>query len=1004
VQALRRLSILILPLVVVALLTGPALGQDADADKAKTQLKQGLDQYNSLDFKSAKKTFLAIDPGHLGDADKNLLKEKLGAVDAAIRQQTAAQTAYDEAVAALKGNDLDKAETGFATAAGSEFLPAATRKDASAQLAEVKVKKQKLAELATASAKPAETPAPATTEKPAEKPAETPAAQAGDASKRMLADLAERRKKAQELTDLARKALDDRKPDLAVQYLTQAGSIEPDNAEIDRLLRYARNMTGTAGSAGLLPEYLQNMEIAKQAALVDFEKQMKLSHESLAGAKEEKDFAQASQAASAARNIVETNKNLLPAKEYQTLLQRVDEQERFISLKQGEWRKSEVAKQVQKMEEMERKRRADTEFRRNQKVQTLQAQVQTLMGQRDYPQAMESLDQILKVDPTNAWALERRDLLQNFVLLQGEKEAFRARNVEQQKQAVELRWEEVPWWEYIRYPKDWKELTKRRELLGASSLTESEADRRVRQSLRQPVPKLDFDNIEFKDVIRFLREVTGANIYVKWKALEAVGIDKANTVNVHLKDVTFEKALKIILADVGGVNPLSFVIDEGVITISTKDDLSRQTVTRVYDIRDLIVRVPNFSGPRMDISNLGNVSNDNNSSSSSGGLFGTSNNATNNNDEDKVPTRSEIIDNIKQMITSTIDPTSWAPTGEVGSIRELHGQLVVTQTAENHQALMQLIDQLREARSLQVNIEARFISVNTGFLNDIGVDLDVYFNLGSRLGSGSVVDPATGATVPTSTGTSGWGTGKPGVGQLTPMGLTNDSRTFGSVLGRSTGAPTSIGTGVTSPAMSIGGTFLSDIQVDFLIQATQAHTTTRLLTAPRLTLYNGQRAYVTVSTQQAYIAGLEPVVSDNAIGYRRIIRWVPTGTVLDVEATVSADRRYVTLTVRPQISTLNSMTAITSLGETILQLPNVTVQELQSTVTVPDGGTLLLGGQMLAGEIEREMGVPLISKIPILNRAFTNRGKVRDEQTLLILIKPKIIMPAEEERRQFGMP
>jgi type II secretory pathway component GspD/PulD (secretin) len=64
---------------------------------------------------------------------------------------------------------------------------------------------------------------------------------------------------------------------------------------------------------------------------------------------------------------------------------------------------------------------------------------------------------------------------------------------------------------------------------------------------------------------------------------------------------------------------------------------------------------------------------------------------------------------------------------------------------------------------------------------------------------------------------------------------------------------------------------------------------------------------------------------------------------------------------------------------------------------VPDGGTLLIGGQKLSGEVEREMGVPVISKIPVVNRAFTNKGKIRDEQTLLILIKPKIILLEEGE-------
>jgi general secretion pathway protein D len=76
---------------------------------------------------------------------------------------------------------------------------------------------------------------------------------------------------------------------------------------------------------------------------------------------------------------------------------------------------------------------------------------------------------------------------------------------------------------------------------------------------------------------------------------------------------------------------------------------------------------------------------------------------------------------------------------------------------------------------------------------------------------------------------------------------------------------------------------------------------------------------------------------------------------------------------------------------------------LATTVSVPDGGTLLLGGQTLAGEIERESGVPILSKIPFLKRLFTNTGTAKDEQVLLILVKPTIIIQREREQEQFPL-
>ena len=74
---------------------------------------------------------------------------------------------------------------------------------------------------------------------------------------------------------------------------------------------------------------------------------------------------------------------------------------------------------------------------------------------------------------------------------------------------------------------------------------------------------------------------------------------------------------------------------------------------------------------------------------------------------------------------------------------------------------------------------------------------------------------------------------------------------------------------------------------------------------------------------------------------------------------------------------------------------------IRTTVSVPDGGTVLLGGLKQVGEVEIEAGVPILSKIPILKRAFTNSTMVEDTQTLLILLKAKILIQKEAEEEAF---
>jgi general secretion pathway protein D len=68
---------------------------------------------------------------------------------------------------------------------------------------------------------------------------------------------------------------------------------------------------------------------------------------------------------------------------------------------------------------------------------------------------------------------------------------------------------------------------------------------------------------------------------------------------------------------------------------------------------------------------------------------------------------------------------------------------------------------------------------------------------------------------------------------------------------------------------------------------------------------------------------------------------------------------------------------------------------------VPDRGTLLMGGQRLMADVEIESGVPVLSRIPYLNRFFTNRSHVKDERSLLILIKPTILIQGELEEDHF---
>ncbi len=331
---------------------------------------------------------------------------------------------------------------------------------------------------------------------------------------------------------------------------------------------------------------------------------------------------------------------------------------------------------------------------KREKIAALKARTEALCNEYKYKQAIEVCDKILKLAPDDAWAKKSYRLLDRFVQILDAKDAHRTSMREEIKQLNNIRWSKVTWHVLMNYPGKWPAITLRRKPISAGQTTESEADSAVRRRLNTVLPKLELPGVEFKDVVQFLREFGNVSIHVRWAALEMVGVTRKSKVNVHLTNVTLNKAIRVILDDVGGGNPLGFVLDEGVITISTMDDLSRRTVTRVYDIRDLVVRMPNFKGPNINLRRSGN--NNNNA-----GGWGWGDDDDDDDDDEK--TRDEMIEDVLDLIRSTIDPDTWRKTGgKHGSIREVGGQIIITQTAENQRALTDLLSQLRQARGPQV--------------------------------------------------------------------------------------------------------------------------------------------------------------------------------------------------------------------------------------------------------------------------------------------------------------
>ncbi|MCY2931250.1 MAG: hypothetical protein NTV86_17530 [Planctomycetota bacterium] len=167
-------------------------------------------------------------------------------------------------------------------------------------------------------------------------------------------------------------------------------------------------------------------------------------------------------------------------------------------------------------------------------------------------------------------------------------------------------------------------------------------------------------------------------------------------------------------------------------------------VERTYDIKDMVVNVPNFTGPRIDISRLGQ----NQAGEASGrveegretmGLAGAEG-------KDQYRTAAEKV---TQSIRSSVAPDSWRELERAGGAIQINnGRLVVRQTEANQRQIANLLGELREARGARVQEGEKLLTqkANAGDNNTFTVNsqtrwVDSTAAAGERIGASGTRDP-----------------------------------------------------------------------------------------------------------------------------------------------------------------------------------------------------------------------------------------------------------------------
>mgnify|MGYP002713132062 CR=1 FL=1 len=627
---------------------------------------------------------------------------------------------------------------------------------------------------------------------------------------------------------------------------------------------------------------------------------------------------------------------------------------------------------------LSQERQADV--RRQARVQSLFEQANLAFQSKFYGRSVELLDEAISLDPLNEEAKALHELAMRAVhdqkmdRIQLEWNQQWARTFQDMETADVMQTDTIKW-----DSKHWLEDVINRKPLefshGKRKAEDDSANIAVLKVLEGTKVDHNFAETSLTEWVDFYKSATNLTFLISGKVKE---LDEEQTTLTGFK--IGRKSIRAALDIISTITPLRWRIKDGVVWIQSKEESSGDLLPRIYDVREIVNPLSNYPG--RDIHQR----------------IGDGDDALGDETE---PTPIVVdIGKLQELIKANIVPESWERDGV--DIMEAGGSsLIVTQTEEIQNKVESLLRDLRKASGVHVDIQARFLTVEDNFLEEIGVD---FRGLGDQSSSGI---PGKGLE-----GREGFGFNDYGqnpddsnIGRDFTPGIFYDDGGDGDFLARTENIfDRSLGGNRINAAggLSLQWTFLDDTQVETVLRAVSKQERALQLSAPRILVHNTARANLMVTTQFSYIRDFNVEIAQAAAVADPVVDIIRDGVVLDVRPVVSADRRFILMELRPTLAKLKlpipTFTTTLGVGQQVsIQLPELLLNKVRTTVTLPDGGTLLLGGMKASEKQYLQSGIPFLQDLPLLSFLFSKKGTSKTHLKTLILMQARVVIPQESE-------
>lgn len=189
-----------------------------------------------------------------------------------------------------------------------------------------------------------------------------------------------------------------------------------------------------------------------------------------------------------------------------------------------------------------------------------------------------------------------------------------------------------------------------------------------------------------------------------------------------------------------------------------------------------------------------------------------------------------------------------------------------------------------------------------------------------------------------------------------------------------------------SPTTAIGGSAqLGPWQIGGTLKALEQNSLMKTLAEPNLSALSGEQAQFLVGGEYPVPVSQSSGTSGSTIG----VEFKTYGIALNFQPVVLAEDR-INLTVKTEVSELTSDGAV-SIGS--LTIPALRVRRASTTLEIPSGGAMVLGGLIKDDVRQAIAGTPGLMKLPVLGSLFRSRDFQQSQSELVIFIQPLVVRP-----------